>query len=81
MDIVMYRWSYHCPIRGKRMVTRHHATEEQVRVEHPDAEVVPGSQKVVHVPDDPMANCTSRILDGYTPPFDMRLVTSPLEKQ
>jgi hypothetical protein len=49
--ITLYRWRVRDPITGRRYVTRYLATAESILLEHPDAELVPGSEEVRDVPD------------------------------
>lgn len=61
---IRYRWRYFCPIREKMVSTKAHLTEEIIKVEHPDAEPIPGTCIEIQIPDDPMANSTSSFLRG-----------------
>ena len=54
-----YRWRYYDEVRKKHLVTRYHATEEQIRPRHPDATAVPGTEQVLELPDDLLKNSFS----------------------
>jgi hypothetical protein len=59
-----YRWHYYDPIRKKSSTTRYHATREDVAREHPDAVPVPGSEQLLELADDPLANSMARFQVG-----------------
>lgn len=59
-----YRWRYFDPVRGKSVTTRYHATREEIEREHPDAVPVPGSELLLELADDPLANSMSRFQVG-----------------
>jgi hypothetical protein len=45
-------WRWHCRnVAGKAFTTRFHCTEEQIRLEHPEAERVEGTLIVREVPE------------------------------
>jgi hypothetical protein len=48
-QVEQYRWSI--VWAGKRTTTRYHCTEEEIRVEHPEAQPLEGSRRVLHVPE------------------------------
>lgn len=60
--LIRYTWSYMDPIRKRRVQTRYKATEDQIRVEHPDAVPVEGSREELVISDDPLSCCTSGFL-------------------
>jgi hypothetical protein len=47
------QWQWWITWAGKRVRTRHHATEADIRQQHPDAERVPGSCIRREVPSTP----------------------------
>ena len=49
--VTVYRWRYR-GLRGKLTTTSFHCTEEDIRVEHPDAEPVEGTRQERQVHDD-----------------------------
>lgn len=49
--VTLYRWRIRDPLTGLRRTTRYLASEADIRKEHPDAEMVPGSEEVREVPD------------------------------
>jgi hypothetical protein len=48
-QIEQYRW--HIVWAGKRKTTQYHCTEDEIRVEHPEAQPVEGSRRVLSVPE------------------------------
>lgn len=48
--IEQYRWRIQWAGRWK--VTSYYATEEEIRVEHPEAERVEESRRIIEVPED-----------------------------
>lgn len=47
----VYRWRYR-GLRGKLITTSFHCTEEDIRLEHPDAEPVEGTRQERQVLED-----------------------------
>ena len=64
ITLLRYRWRYFDPVRKKYCATRYHATEEEIRCEYPDAIAVPGTEHLLELPDDPLANSMSRFQVG-----------------
>ena len=60
--INLCRWRYYCPIRNKFLVTKWVTTEDQIKLQYPDAVPVPGTEEVRHISADPLLNCTSAFL-------------------
>jgi hypothetical protein len=58
--LLRYRWCYFNPVRNMNCTTRYHATEEEMRQRHPDAVPVPGSEEVLILAENPLANSMSR---------------------
>ncbi len=58
--LIRYRWRYYDEARGRYFITRYWCEESLIRIEHPDAIVVPGSEQRLDVPDDIAANSTGR---------------------
>ncbi len=58
--LIRYRWRYYDEARGRYFTTRYWCEESQIRIEHPDAVVVPGSEQRLVVPDDIRTNSTGR---------------------
>lgn len=44
-------WRWRIRWAGKWQTTRHHTAEEIIRREHPEAERVPGSMRLIRVPE------------------------------
>jgi putative SOS response-associated peptidase YedK len=56
---IRYRWRYFDEASGRHCTTRHHCTESQIRVEHPDATPVDGSRDVLELTENWLVNSTS----------------------
>lgn len=48
-DEIQFRWLILW--NGRWRTTRYHCTEEQIRIEHPEAVPAAGTQRVLHVPE------------------------------
>jgi hypothetical protein len=46
---MLYRWRLRDPITGRHYLTRYLVTAKSILLEHPDAELVPGSEEVREV--------------------------------
>jgi hypothetical protein len=57
---IRYRWRYYDEARRKSFTTSYHCTEEQIRIEHPDAEAIEGSRQELVLCEDPGATSMAR---------------------
>lgn len=57
--LLRYRWRYFDAIRRRNVTTSYHATEEEIRREHPDAQPVEGTMNMLELVGDPLANSTA----------------------
>lgn len=69
------RYQWRIKWSGHWTTTRHHATEEQIRIEHPEAERLDHTRNVLMVPETAEEsaevarwNYTSGFMRGATPP-------------
>lgn len=64
-QIVQYRWRVWWI--KKWITTSYHTTEEDIRVEHPEAEPVPGTERYLNVPETPqeIAENDSKLTSGH----------------
>lgn len=51
---VRYRWRYYDEARRRWVNTRYWTTEERIRIEHPDAELIEGTRQELVLSDDPL---------------------------
>ncbi len=63
---IRYRWRFYDEARGRYFTTRYWCEEAFIRIQHPDAVQVPGSEQRLVVPDDIRTNSTGRF--GQRPP-------------
>ena len=64
--IVMSKWRYYCPIRGKMIVSRSVLPRDAIIWSHPDAVEVEGTMVTVKVSGDELSNSTSSFLINAT---------------
>jgi hypothetical protein len=62
---IRYRWRYYDEARGRHFVTRYWCEEAFIRIQHPEAVQVPGSEQRLDVPDDIRTNSTGRFGQGH----------------
>lgn len=60
--IVLHRWLVFDEVRGRLIKTRYVATEEQIRIAHPEATVIEGTREERVIDEDPQAMSTSAFL-------------------
>lgn len=58
--LIRYRWRYLDSLRGITITTRHWATEDDIKVAHPDALPVEGTRQELIVPEDVLINSMAR---------------------
>ena len=56
---IRYRWTYVDEISGRRIKTRHHASANDFLRVHSDAKPIPGTEQILRLPDDPLANTSA----------------------
>lgn len=62
--LILYNWRYWDEIRGKHIVTRWKATEEEIKRQHPDATPMLDTREIREVSDDPFDNSMGHLLRG-----------------
>lgn len=63
--IIQYRWRYFDSMRERYVETRYHSDEATMKLQHPDATPIAGSEKRIEIPNDSQTADTGRFYRGH----------------